>query len=94
MRAVRLRDDHGTFAAVIGSPGRIYTPYVRIDSPNKGPFIKKWRMANGDIDKYSEPLMRGGKDYPVKTAANHMLRIGRKSGITKGARQLLNEARA
>lgn len=89
MRAVKVHTNEGVFCAVLGEAGRLYTPYVIIDTP-----VRKCKLANGDIKRLVTDLMRKGKAYPLKTAANHMLRCGRKFGITKGARKLLNEARA
>ncbi len=89
MRAVRVHTDEGVFCAILGKPGRIYTPFVMIDNP-----VRKRRMANGDVTSYATDLMLKGKPYPLKRIANHMLRIGRLWKITKGARRLLNEARA
>lgn len=89
MQAMRIRDNEGSFTAVVGKASRIYTPYVRMDSYGKGPFIIKRQMANGDMDLYATPLTRTGKPYPVKRAINHMLRIGRANGITKAAKKFL-----
>jgi len=93
MRAMILRKDEGVFCAVVGKPGRIFTPYVRIHSPKTGPFVKKFKMANGDMELYSKPMLKGIDPYPLKRVANHFLRIGRKSGITKGARKFLMDAK-
>lgn len=91
MQAVKIRIEEGQFAAVLGKPGRMYTPFVMVEFP-----VRKRRIANIDVEKYTRPLFKGkGNDpYPIKRAANHMLRIGRKHGITKGARDLLNAARS
>jgi hypothetical protein len=93
MRAVNLRDNDGGFCAILGNPGRIYTPYVRMESNTAGPFIRKRSMPNGDIALHSTPLMKGIDPYPIKRACNHMLRVGRTLGITKGARKLLQAAK-
>ncbi|KKN76148.1 hypothetical protein LCGC14_0373430 [marine sediment metagenome] len=94
MRAMRIRvnDGVGSFTAVVGKPGRIYTPYVKIDSHGTGVAIIRRHMANGDVEAFASPLMKGDKPYPMTKAVNHMLRIGRKRGITKSARALLKEA--
>ncbi len=93
MRALMVRKDEGVFCAIVGNPGRVFTQYVRIDSPGKGPFVTQKKMANGDMDLYSKPMLRGIDPYPLKRAVNHMLRIGRKNGITKAAKQFLIEAK-
>lgn len=89
MKVVRIHTDEGQFTAVIGKPGRIYTPFVTVDFP-----VRMQRMANGDVAKFTTPLKLGEKDYPLRRAANHMLRVGRKHGISKRARNLLLEAKA
>lgn len=93
MRAARFNDTDGFFTAIIGNPGRIYTPIVKIESPTSGPHIIRRQIANGDIDMFSSPLMNGDKPYPLKKAVNHMLRIGREQGITKSAKKMLMEAK-
>lgn len=91
MQAVKLRvaGDAGEFCAILGKPGRIYTPYVSL----QGKEVRKRKMANGDVERYGRPLLKGGREYPLKRAANHMLRAGRARGITKGAKRLLMEAK-
>lgn len=86
----RVHNDEGCFCAVIGKPGRVYTPYVSMANFP----VRKYRMANGEVNRFITQLLLKGKDYPVTKAVNHMLRVGRKHGITKGARALLLEARA
>ena len=93
MRAVNLRDADGGFTAILGNPGRIFTQYVRIESNSSGPFIRKRKMANGDVELFSTPLLKGIDPYPIKKACNHMLRVGRNLGITKGAKKLLQDAK-
>jgi hypothetical protein len=89
MRVVRIHSDEGSFTAVLGKPGRIYTPYVCLaDYP-----VRKRRMANGDVAKYASELTLKGKPYPLKRAVRAMLRVGRQYGITGGAKALLKEAR-
>jgi len=90
MRVVRVHTNEGQFTAVLGDPGRIYTPYVQVEFP-----VRKRRIPNGDVGLFTSQVTKGidKKDYPVKRAANHLLRIGRQHGISKGARQFLNEAR-
>ena len=90
---IQVNDGVGSFAAVVGNKGRIYTRYVKIDSHGTGPFIVRRQMANGDVESFATPLTLGDKPYPLKRAANNMLRIGRKHGITKSARALLKEAK-
>jgi len=87
MKVARVHTDEGFFTAVLGEPGRKFTPFVMIDFP-----VRKRQMLNVDVDKHAPQLMLGKKDYPVKRAARHMLRIGRAQGITKGAKVLLREA--
>ena len=82
--------DEGTFCAILGQAGRLYTPYVCLE----GKVVSRRRMANGDVARYATDLMKGKRAYPIKRAANHMLRVGRTRGITKGARKLLKEAKA
>ena len=93
MRAVNMKADNGGFTAILGNPGRIYTPFVRMESNSTGPFVKKRRIANGDVELFTSPLMKGIDPYPIRKACNHMLRVGRKHGITKGAKKLLQEAK-
>ncbi len=93
MRACTIKSDCGSFPAIVGDPGRSFTPFVRIESPTQGPFIKKYRLTNADMEKYSRPLLKGIDPYPLKTAVNHMLRIGRANGITKAAKTFLMEAK-
>ncbi len=95
MRAVNMKADAGSFTAILGNPGRIYTPFVRMESNSTGPFIKMRKIANGDVELYTSPLLKGNllDPYPIRKACNHMLRVGRKHGITNGARKLLQEAK-
>ena len=94
MKACTIKSDCGSFPAIVGNAGRTFTPFVRIESPTQGPFIKKYRLTNADMEKYSRPLLKGIDPYPLKTACNHMLRIGRAHGITKAAKALLMEAKS
>ena len=89
MQVVRIRNDEGSFSAILGEPSRLYTPYVMIDFP-----VRKRRMANGDVKRCTTQLTLGRthKDYPLGRAVRHMLRVGRKHGITKSARLFLREA--
>lgn len=89
-RVVRVSTTEGCFTAVMGEPGRIYTPYVCLE----GKVVSRHRMPNGDVARYATDLMKGTKPYPLKRAINHMLRVGRTRGITKGAKTLLREAKA
>ena len=93
MQAMMIKSDSGSFTAVVGKPGRIYTPFVRMDSSGSGPFIIKRQMANGDMGLYAKQLLKGIDPYPLKKAINHMLRIGRENGITKAAKTFLMEAK-
>jgi hypothetical protein len=87
-KAVKIHTIDGVFTAVLGEPGRIYTPYVSIDFP-----VRKRKMANGDVERFTRPLLKGIDDYPIRRICNHMLRVGRQHGITKGAKALLQEAK-
>lgn len=90
---IKVDDGVGAFVGIVGKPGRIYTPYVRIDAHGTGSWIIRRMMANGDIAAFASTLMRGDKPYPLKRAVNHLLRIGREHGITKTAKKLLMEAK-
>lgn len=79
MRLVRLRDDEGTRTALMGKPGRKFTPYVVIEFP-----IRMHKMANAEVDRYTSSL-----DGSIKKAARRYRKIGRQYGITKGARGFL-----
>lgn len=87
-RAVRLHTGTGFVCAVLGEPGRKWTPYVSFGFP-----IRKRKIANSQIERYSKPLMKGKSPYPLKTACNKLLTMGKNGNITKGARQLLNDAK-
>jgi len=102
MKAVNMKLDSGCCTAVLGNKGRVWTPFVRMESCSSGPFIKRYKMANGDVERYTETLMMrkvvGGKykadqPYPIKKIVNHMLRIGRMHGIQKAAKKILMEAK-
>lgn len=95
MKAMLIKDDDGSFTAVVGKPGRIYTQFVRMDGAGAtGPFIVKRKMANGDMDLYSSPLLwANDTPYPIKRIVKHMLRIGRENGITKSAKDFLRGAK-
>ena len=73
--------DDGFVVAIIGPPGRIYTPMVFIDSP-----VKRYMVANGDVAKYRRELP---VPYKVKRAAQLMLKAGKKLGITRAAKKFL-----
>jgi len=89
MQVVRVHNDEGHFSAVLGKPGRIYTPYVCL----AGFPVRKRKMANGSVKLHTSPLTYRNKPYPLKKAVNHMLRVGRQCGITGGAKKLLKEAK-
>ncbi len=90
MKAVTIFTADGQYAAVLGDAGRIYTPYVIVAFP-----VRKEKIANGDVESYTRPLFIGkaNNPYPLKRICNHMLRIGRKHRITKGAKKFLQEAK-
>jgi hypothetical protein len=66
----------------MGKPGRKLTPYVVIEFP-----IKLRKMANEEVDRYTSELSGS-----VKKAASSYRQIGRRHGITKGARAFLRGA--
>lgn len=84
-RVVRLRTEEGAFVAVLGSKGRKFTSYVSI----MGFPVRKRRLKNADVERYCTDLQ-----YPLKKAVSRIRGVGRRQGITKGARQLLNDALA
>jgi hypothetical protein len=86
MKAVTIFTEDGQCAAVLGEAGRIYTPYVMVEFP-----IRKRRIFNVDVPKYTRPLFigKGNDPYPMKRIVRHLRRIGKHHGITKGATQLL-----
>ena len=85
MRVVRLKTDEGTTTAIMGDPGRIYTPFAMIELP----IIRKRRLPNGDAAKFAADL-----DYPIKKACRRYLSFGRKHSITKSARTFIRGALA
>lgn len=86
-RVVRVNDGKRFLCAVLGTRGRLYTQYVAFGFP-----IRKRKLANRIADEAPQ-LMRGKKPYPLKTACNKLLNMGKGGNITKGARELLNEAK-
>ena len=87
---VRIHNGTGFFVAVMGQPGRVWTPYVTLE----GFPVRRRRIRNVKVAKATRPCMKGKNPYPLKRAANQMLRVGRQQGITKSARRLLMEAKA
>jgi len=84
MRVARIHSkDGGVQTAIIGDPGRIWTPYVMIDFP-----VRLRKIRNTDT-RYVKDM-----DYPLKKAVRHYLRIGRDKGITNGAKKFLRSALA
>ena len=80
MKIVHLHtENYGIKLAVLGEPGRLYTPYVLIDYP-----VCLRKMANGSVARYTRDA-----DYPLKKGIRSFLRIGKRNGITKGATKLL-----
>lgn len=77
---VRYRTEDSAVIAIKGPPGRIYTQLVWIDVP-----LRLSKVANGDVDSFSTILA----DVKVRKAAKDMLRIGKRLGITKGAKKFL-----
>lgn len=91
MRVVKIQHRTGGLrfteqfcTAILGDPGRVYTPYVIVEFP-----VRLRRIANGDIKKYTRDL-----DYPLKKACSRFMGIGRRHGMTKGARKLIKRAQA
>ena len=94
MQVVRIHTDDGFHTAILGEPGTKFTSYVAVSFP-----VRKRRIRNADVTKHTRPLLvavgkSGQKDYPLKRAANHILRIGRQHGISGGAKELLLAAKA
>ena len=93
MQAVHLHTEDGFVVALLGDKDRIYTPYVALTFP-----IRKRRIANGDVAKFTRPLTIGHnkkqRPYPLTKLVNHLLRIGKAHGISKGARTMLMKAKA
>lgn len=90
MRTVVMHTNEGAYSAVLGKPGRKFTPYVCLS----GYPVRKRRILNRDVERYCRQLTLGKREYPVTRAVNNMLRVGRQYGITKGARMLLKEAKS
>lgn len=68
--------------------GRKFLKVVTIDSPIS---VTKVRLGE---ERYMTPLRKGDNFYPYKRAVSKFSAVGRRNGITKGARQILAEARA
>lgn len=85
---VRIHNGSGFHVAVLGEPGRVWTPYVTIE----GYPLRRRRIRNTKLAKACRPLQLKGKPYPLKRAARHMIRVGKSAGATKGAIKLLREA--
>ena len=82
MKVVWIHTEEGSQTAILGEPSRLYTPYVIVEFP-----IRLRRMPNGNVAKYTKDM-----EYPLKKACNRYLRIGRKHGISKGARKFIRSA--
>jgi hypothetical protein len=82
MKVVWIHTEEGGRTAIVGEPARIYTPYVMVEFP-----IRLRRMPNADVAKYCTDM-----DYPIKRACNRYLKIGRKQGISRGARKFIKGA--
>ncbi len=83
MRAVHYHSPEGVHCAVLGSPGRKFTKMAVIDFP-----VKLRKVVNYEADRYSREML----DTTVKKIARKMLAVGKRRGITKGAKQLLRDA--
>ena len=80
---ISYRTTGSSVVAIIGTPGRIYTPMVFIDSP-----VRKYMVPNGDVKSFRRELPE--KMRPTaKRAARGMLKAGKVLGITKGAKAFL-----
>lgn len=84
MRVVWMHTDEGSQTAILGDPGRKWTPFVMIEFP-----VRLRRIKNADVGRYTKEL-----EYPLKKACRAYLKIGRKHGITKGAKTLIRKAQA
>lgn len=84
MRLIKFRTEEGVVRAIAGDPGRIYTQLVWIDAP-----IRLRKVTNQEVDRY-------GVDHTWKPttrkAARTMLQVGKRLGITKGAKKFLQAA--
>lgn len=85
MRIVKLRTSEGITTAILGKPGRIYTPFVMIELP----IIRKRQMPNGNVALYATDI-----EYPLKKACRRYLSFGRKHSITGSARKFIQGALA
>lgn len=91
MKVVRIRPvdpkdiERGAFIAVAGDPGRKFTEYVAV----MGFPVRKRKMRNNEFVRYTKAVPN-----PLRVTCSKMLGVGRRHGITKGARQLLNKGRA
>lgn len=82
MKLIKYRTHDQAVTAIAGTPGRVYTQVVWIDSP-----IRIAKVPNADVEKYGrEPAWR---NKSVKAAARLMLQAGTRLGITKSAKQFL-----
>ena len=98
MQVVRIHVQYGKYprihsyfnTAILGKAGRKFTKYVPMDFP-----IRVRKILNADVDKFTTQLTIGKskRNYPLKRAANHMLRVGRMHGISGAARKFLQEAK-
>lgn len=84
MKVVRIRTVEGCKVAIIGEPGRKWTPYSTIEFP-----VRLHRIKNSDVGRFTVDIQ-----YPLKKACKSFLRVGRSHGITKGARKFLRGAMA
>lgn len=80
---IRYKTDAATVTAITGTPGRIWTPMVFIDSP-----LRLTKVANGDVAKYGTEIV-----YTAQKAARTMLKAGKALGITKGAKKFLRSCK-
>lgn len=85
MKLKRYHTMSGARVALIEEPGRIYTKMVYIDSP-----IRVQKVANGDVESFSHEIIQGARK--IKPTARRMLKVGKKLGITKGAKKFLRRA--
>ncbi len=84
MRAVIYSSEHSQHVAVLGNPGRKFTKMVVVDHP-----IHMTKILNDSAEKYSREM----PDITLKQTCRKLLAAGKRMGITKGARALLNEGR-
>lgn len=82
-RVIRWRRENGVAHGVAGPPGRKKTPVVILGTP-----IRLLKVPNAELNLHSEELDGGD----VASAVTIILEAGNHHGITKGAKDFLEEA--